>query len=175
MNTPTMIPVIAIDGPTASGKGAVAQAVARGWAFTIWTVVPCTVWSPCRPCARGLRRRKPSWMSRMSNSWPMGECLGCALFGRKPFCWMARDVSQAIRRSTGDVASKIATVGALRQALLQRQRDFASARLGRGWARYGQCGLPRCFGKNLFDRPMRRIRAERRYKQINLTRVFLLI
>ena len=33
MNTPTMIPVIAIDGPTASGKGAVAQAVARELGF----------------------------------------------------------------------------------------------------------------------------------------------
>ena len=33
MNTSTMIPVIAIDGPTASGKGAVAQAVAHELGF----------------------------------------------------------------------------------------------------------------------------------------------
>ena len=47
MNTPTMIPVIAIDGPTASGKGAVAQAVARELHFGVVT-----------RCGQGLGQRQ---------------------------------------------------------------------------------------------------------------------
>jgi 3-phosphoshikimate 1-carboxyvinyltransferase len=42
------IPVICIDGPTASGKGTIAAEVARAWATSCWTPARCTA-SPAWP------------------------------------------------------------------------------------------------------------------------------
>ena len=46
------VPVIAIDGPSASGKGTVAQRVAASLAFTISTAARSIVWWRWSQCAR---------------------------------------------------------------------------------------------------------------------------
>ena len=174
MNTPTMIPVIAIDGPTASGKGAVAQAVAQRAGLSLfgqWCLVPFgrlaglarAGWAAETELDVAHEQQLAEWASALD-----------ALLD-ETILLDGEDVSQTIRQeSTGNMASKIATVGALRQALLQRQRDFAQAPgFGRGWARYGQCGLPDALAK-IFLTADAQIRAERRYKQL-IDKGFLLI
>ena len=127
MNTSTMIPVIAIDGPTASGKGAVAQAVAHELGFhyldsgALYRLVALQAlragWTAETELDVAHEQQLAEWASALD-----------ARFLDETILLDGEDVSQAIRQeSTGNMASKIATVGALRQALLQRQRDFAQA------------------------------------------------
>lgn len=166
MNTPTMIPVIAIDGPTASGKGAVAQAVAHELGFhyldsgALYRLVALQAlragWTAETALDVAHEQQLAEWASALDVRF-LGETI--MLEGE--------DVSQAIRQeATGNMASKIATVGALRQALLQRQRDFAQApglvADGRDMA---SVVFPDALAK-IFLTADAHIRAERRYKQL---------
>ena len=166
MNTPTMIPVIAIDGPTASGKGAVAQAVAHELGFhyldsgALYRLVALQAlragWTAETALDVAHEQQLAEWASTLDVRF-LGETI--VLEGE--------DVSQAIRQeATGNMASKIATVGALRQALLQRQRDFAQApglvADGRDMA---SVVFPDALAK-IFLTADAHIRAERRYKQL---------
>ena len=127
MNTPTKVPVIAIDGPTASGKGAVAQAVARELGFhyldsgALYRLVALLAlragWTAETVLDVAHEQQLAAWASALD-----------ACFLDETILLNGEDVSQAIRQeAAGNMASKIATVGTLRQALLQRQRDFAQA------------------------------------------------
>ena len=166
MNTSTMIPVIAIDGPTASGKGAVAQAVAHELGFhyldsgALYRLVALQAlragWTAETALDVAHEQQLAEWASALDVRF-LGETI--VLEGE--------DVSQAIRQeATGNMASKIATVGALRQALLQRQRDFAQApglvADGRDLA---SVVFPDALAK-IFLTADAHIRAERRYKQL---------
>ena len=166
MNTPTMIPVIAIDGPTASGKGAVAQAVARELGFhyldsgALYRLVALQAlragWAAETELDVAHEQQLAEWASALD-----------ARFLDETIVLEGEDVSQAIRQeATGNMASKIATVGALRQALLQRQRDFAQApglvADGRDMA---SVVFPDALAK-IFLTADAQIRAERRYKQL---------
>lgn len=166
MNTSTMIPVIAIDGPTASGKGAVAQAVAHELGFhyldsgALYRLVALQAlragWTAETALDVAHEQQLAEWASTLDVRF-LGETI--VLEGE--------DVSQAIRQeATGNMASKIATVGALRQALLQRQRDFAQApglvADGRDMA---SVVFPDALAK-IFLTADAHIRAERRYKQL---------
>ena len=166
MNTSTMIPVIAIDGPTASGKGAVAQAVAHELGFhyldsgALYRLVALQAlragWTAETALDVAHEQQLAEWASALDVRF-LGETI--VLEGE--------DVSQAIRQeATGNMASKIATVGALRQALLQRQRDFAQApglvADGRDMA---SVVFPDALAK-IFLTADAHIRAERRYKQL---------
>ena len=166
MNTPTMIPVIAIDGPTASGKGAVAQAVAHELGFhyldsgALYRLVALQAlragWTAETELDVAHEQQLAEWASTLDVRF-LGETI--VLEGE--------DVSQAIRQeATGNMASKIATVGVLRQALLQRQRDFAQApglvADGRDMA---SVVFPDALAK-IFLTADAHIRAERRYKQL---------
>ena len=166
MNTPTMIPVIAIDGPTASGKGAVAQAVARELGFhyldsgALYRLVALQAlragWTAETELDVAHEQQLAEWASALD-----------ARFLDETIVLEGEDVSQAIRQeATGNMASKIATVGVLRQALLQRQRDFAQApglvADGRDMA---SVVFPDALAK-IFLTADAHIRAERRYKQL---------
>ena len=166
MNTPTMIPVIAIDGPTASGKGAVAQAVAHELGFhyldsgALYRLVALQAlragWTAETELDVAHEQQLAEWASALDAS-----------FLDETIVLEGEDVSQAIRQeATGNMASKIATVGALRQALLQRQRDFAQApglvADGRDMA---SVVFPDALAK-IFLTADAHIRAERRYKQL---------
>lgn len=115
------IPVITIDGPTASGKGTVTQYVARqlGWhtldsgALYRLTALACL--------KAGLDIQSEAAVAQAASQLDVqfkGEHIYLA----------GEEVAAAIRQEeVGNTASKIAVYPALREALLQRQRDFRCA------------------------------------------------
>lgn len=115
------IPVITIDGPTASGKGTVTQHVARqlGWhtldsgALYRLTALACL--------KAGLDIQNEAAVAQAASQLDVqfkGEHIYLA----------DEEVAAAIRQEeVGNTASKIAVYPALREALLQRQRDFRCA------------------------------------------------
>lgn len=160
------VPVIAIDGPTASGKGAVAQAVAQQLGFhyldsgALYRLVALIAlqsgWDIHTELDVAHEQQLADWASQLDVQF-LGELI---MLGTE-------NVAQAIRQEeVGNMASKIATVGSLRQALLQRQRDFAQppglVADGRDMA---SVVFPHATVK-IFLTADAQIRAERRYKQL---------
>jgi cytidylate kinase len=113
------IPHITIDGPTASGKGTVAQLVAKtlGWHYLDSGAI-------YRACA----------LHAMDEDVPLSELDRVAKLAAKlPLrfnddgrAWLNLDeVTEAIRaEAVGNAASMISSAPPVRAALLQRQRDF---------------------------------------------------
>ena len=114
-------PVIAIDGPTASGKGTVATRVAAELGFhvldsgalyrlTAWTVLDKNIDSNDISAVALAARR-------MDIRFDDGQI------------WLAgQDVSQLIRQEhVGNLASRLAPAAPVREALLERQRAFRKA------------------------------------------------
>ena len=160
------VPVIAIDGPTASGKGAVAQAVAQQLGFhyldsgALYRLVALIAlqsgWDIHTELDVAHEQQLADWASQLDVQF-LGELI---MLGTE-------NVAQAIRQEeVGNMASKIATVGSLRQALLQRQRDFAQppglVADGRDMA---SVVFPHATVK-IFLTADAQIRAQRRYKQL---------
>ena len=157
MNT---IPVIAIDGPSASGKGTVAQAVATELGFhyldsgALYRIVGLAV----------MRANK-----NLDNE---SEVISILLkinikFINNVVLLDAADVSEAIREEPVSVAaSKVGAHAKVRQALLDRQRAFRQAP--------GLVADGRDMGSVVFPDSVLKIyltagvkaRAERRYKQL---------
>tara|TARA_A100000171_G_C2101820_1_gene130124 strand:+ start:84 stop:758 length:675 start_codon:yes stop_codon:yes gene_type:complete len=115
------VPVIAIDGPTASGKGTVAQRVAQrlGWvvldsgALYRLTALAC------------LRKG----VSDSNEAEVAGIAAGLSVqFDDGLILLDGEDVTAAIREeAVGVLASRVAAFGLVRQALLERQRAFRQA------------------------------------------------
>lgn len=153
-------PVIAIDGPTASGKGTVAQRVAGhlGWAVLDSGAL--------------YRLTALACMQKGVVDTDEAQAAGVAAqlnvrFDRGAIFLDDRDVTEAIRdEAVGVFASRIAAFGAVRQALLERQRAF------RQWP--GLVADGRDMGTVVFtDAPLKiflvadvAARAERRCKQL---------
>ncbi len=112
------IPVIAIDGPTASGKGTVAHKVADRLGFHYLD--------------SGSLYRLTALAAERANVDPTDESSVATLAGALEVrftgdqVWLAgENVSDAIRtESVGQNASRVAALPGVRKALLQRQRDF---------------------------------------------------
>ncbi len=155
------IPHITIDGPTASGKGTVAQRVAQalGWHYLDSGAI-------YRACA----------LHAMDEDVPLSEFARIAAlaaklplrFGEQGRVWLGHsDVTEAIRgEAIGNAASIISASPLVRAALLARQRDFLT-----------QPGLVtdgRDMGSVVFpDAPLKvfltasaQARAQRRYNQL---------
>jgi cytidylate kinase len=158
--SPTRIPVIAIDGPTASGKGTIAHRVAQalGWAVldsgALYRLTALAVQQ------QGVDPDDEHAVARVAQD------LDVAFQGDQVLL-SGIDVAGLIRQeSVGNLASKIAAYPPLRQALLDRQRAF---RLAPGLVADG-----RDMGTVVFpDAPLKifleadvRARAERRCKQL---------
>ncbi len=114
------IPVITIDGPTASGKGTVAAAVAQalGWhvldsgALYRLTALVC-LRSGVDPADAGA-------VAEVARNLDVSFNDGIRLQGE--------DVGLAIRdEAVGNLASRVAAYPDVREALLERQRDFRTA------------------------------------------------
>jgi cytidylate kinase len=154
------VPVIAIDGPTASGKGTIAAAVARRLGFhyldsgALYRLVAFaameadTDLADQAALARIARNLKPLFQG------------GRIVLG-------GRDVTDLIRQeSVGAAASRVAALGEVRQALVQAQRGF---RVAPGLVADG-----RDMGSVIFPDARLKIfltadvqsRAERRHKQL---------
>lgn len=111
-------PVITIDGPTASGKGTVAQRVARalGWAVldsgALYRLTALAV------IEHGIDIDDPAAVARVAGQLDI-------TFDADRVLFEGRDVTSRIREEQiGDLASRLAGYPALRQALLARQRAF---------------------------------------------------
>ena len=115
---PSLVPVIAIDGPTASGKGTIAQGVALALG---WHVLDS-----------GALYRLAAWTVLDRNA-DANDIDQVALLARRMDVTFAGtqtfmsgvDVTELIRQEhVGNLASRLAPHAALREALLDRQRAF---------------------------------------------------
>ncbi len=154
------IPVIAIDGPSASGKGTVAARVAEALGF--------------RYLDSGALYRLAALAARDAGVDVDDEVALAALAGRMQVefrdgaTWLAgRDVTAALRsEEVGTAASLVAAKGQVRKALLARQRGFRTPP--------GLVADGRDMGSVVFpDAPLKVFltagvdtRAERRHKQL---------
>lgn len=115
------IPVITIDGPTASGKGTVAHRVAQilGWGVldsgALYRLTALSV------LQKGIDPADPRAVAQVAESLDVAfHSAGVLLEG----C----EVSAFIRQEeVGNLASRLAPIPALRAALLERQRAFRQA------------------------------------------------
>ncbi len=155
-----LIPVIAIDGPSASGKGTVAQRVAAELGFSY-----LDSGALYRLTAFAAQRQGVAW-----DDEPAVARVAATLnvvFEGEHILLAGQDASLAIRsEEMGYGASRVAALPAVRVALLERQRAFA--RLP------GLVADGRDMGSVVFpDSPLKifltasaQVRAERRYKQL---------
>ena len=126
-----MMPVIAIDGPSASGKGTVAQRVAEALGFAY--LDSGAIYRVAALAAE--RAGLDAGLDAGGTPEVLAADALAALAGAMPLrfsagrVWLAdADVSDAIRsEACGANASRLAAIPAVRTALLQRQRDFRAA------------------------------------------------
>jgi cytidylate kinase len=154
------VPVIAIDGPTASGKGTVAQRVAQSLGFHYLD--------------SGALYRLVALSALRSNTLlvdepalaKLAETLPCTFIDGK-IMLSNEDVSDALRaEEVGNTASRIAVLPAVRQALSELQLRFRS--------RPGLVADGRDMGTVIFPQADLKVfltasvaaRAQRRYKQL---------
>jgi cytidylate kinase len=121
------VPVLAIDGPSGVGKGTVARIIAQqqGWHLldsgAIYRAFALAV------DARNIDVTDESALEEVANNLDLefktetdSELVSVYLDGE--------DVSKVLRtEQTGEMASKIASIGVVRAALLKRQQAFAKA------------------------------------------------
>jgi cytidylate kinase len=155
-----IIPVLAIDGPTASGKGTVASRVAE---VLGWNLLDSG--SIYRMLALSAIKRSVAFDDEASLVKLADSLDACFDHGR--IVLDGEDVSIVVRREeTGNAASKLAALPAVRLALLARQRAYRQApglvADGRDMA---SVVFPDAFLK-IFMTASAEARAERRYKQL---------
>ena len=159
------VPVIAIDGPSGSGKGTIARRVARALGYhlldsgALYRLVALAADDACSSlhnteCLQGLARN----LDVRFEVNPAGE----------ERVWLAgQDVTERLRtEETGAGASIVAQIPAVREALLDRQKDFRRPP--------GLVADGRDMGSEVFPDATLKIyltasaeeRAKRRYKQL---------
>ncbi|MDO4433611.1 MAG: (d)CMP kinase [Alysiella sp.] len=155
--------VIAIDGPSASGKGTVAARVAAalGWDYLDSGAL-------YRLTALYAQQQNVEW-SDENNVANLAAQLP-AVFSGSQIQLNGEDVTDAIRsEQIGMGASAVATLPKVRTALLQRQRDFLNEKGLVGDGRdMGSVVFPNACLK-IFLTATPQIRAERRAKQLGIT------
>lgn len=154
------IPVIAIDGPSASGKGTVAQRVAAELGFSY-----LDSGALYRLTALAAQQQGVAWDDEPAVA-RVAATLDVVFEGER-ILLDGQDASLAIRsEEMGYGASKVAALPAVRDALLQRQRDFARLPgLVADGRDMGGVVFPAAPLK-IFLTATAEIRAERRYKQL---------
>jgi len=158
--------VLTIDGPSGSGKGSIAQLVAKrlGWhLLDSGALYRLTALSAAQ---QGVDFDDEGGLASVAEGLDVeflpsefGEPVRVLLAGK--------DVTNEIRTEVaGNNASKIASLAAVRQALLQRQRDFAQVPgLVADGRDMGTVVFPAAEYK-VFMTASAEARAERRYKQL---------
>jgi 3-phosphoshikimate 1-carboxyvinyltransferase len=113
------VPVVTIDGPTASGKGTVASRVAQALGFAYLDSGALYRLLALASMNKGLPPTDAQGLGALAASMDIG-------FDGEVIWLDGRDVSAEIRSEVvGNRASEVAAIPAVRQALLRRQRDFA--------------------------------------------------
>jgi len=156
----TAVPVIAIDGPSASGKGTIAQAVARKLGFHYLDSGALYRLVALHAMKEAISLDDEAALARRAGgldvSFEGGEIF---LFGQR--------VTDAIRtEECGKLASRVAALPAVRAALLERQRAFcAPPGLVTDGRDMGTVVFPHAILK-VFLTASAEARAERRHKQL---------
>ncbi len=160
------VPVIAIDGPSGSGKGTLCQTLARHFGWHLLDSGALYRLTGMAADRHGVALDDELAVATLAKNLDVQFVPGAA---GEPTSVLLEgdDVSGELRtEKTGLLASKVAVLGAVRSALLQRQRDFAQAP--------GLVADGRDMGTVVFtDAPLKIFltasaeeRSERRYKQL---------
>lgn len=154
------VPVITIDGPTASGKGTVSHLVASRLGFHYLDSGALYRLTALSALRKGIDLSDEHALSKLARD------LHCSFAGEDIFLGQ-ENVSAAIRaEEVGNTASKIAALPAVRQALYRLQLDFRKTP--------GLVADGRDMGTVIFPHAPLKVfltasveaRAERRYKQL---------
>lgn len=154
-------PVIAVDGPSASGKGTVAQRVASELGFHYLDSGALYRLVALASARAGVSSDDPAGLAGVARDLP-------ASFRNEQVFLFDEDVTDELRsEDCGRRASEVAAVPAVREALLERQRAFRQEP--------GLVADGRDMGSRVFvDAPLKvyltataEVRALRRYKQLN--------
>ena len=158
------IPVLTIDGPSGSGKGTIAQLIAKefGWHYLDSGAL-------YRVLAQAALKHQVA-LDNEQELATLAEQLDVNFIfddDQLSVILEGEDVSTAIRtEQAGNAASKVAALPAVRTALLQRQRDFRQAPgLVTDGRDMGTVVFPDATFK-VFLTASAEIRAHRRYKQL---------
>ncbi|HCY61937.1 MAG TPA: (d)CMP kinase [Oxalobacteraceae bacterium] len=158
--TTVHIPVITIDGPTASGKGTVSHLVAQRLGFHYLDSGALYRLTALSALRKGVDLGDEHALAKLARD------LQCSFSGEDVFL-AHENVSAAIRaEEVGNTASKIAALSTVRQALYRLQLDFRKAP--------GLVADGRDMGTVIFPHAPLKVfltasveaRAERRYKQL---------
>jgi cytidylate kinase len=160
MNDISKLPVIAIDGPSGSGKGTVAEMVARELGFHYLDSGAIYRATALAAKQAGVDFSDQAGLVELAQTLPLHFENGEIWLGNE-------QVSEAIRsEQSGEEASKIATIPLLRQALLARQRAFLQPPgLVADGRDMGSVVFPQA-GLKIFLTASAEARAERRTKQL---------
>jgi cytidylate kinase len=154
------VPVLAIDGPTASGKGTIASLVAMNLGFGYLDSGALYRITALAAQQNGIDETNEQALASLATHMEL-EFLGQTIL------LDGVNISHAIRaEEVGVLASKIAVFPAVRSALLLRQRDFARLPgLVADGRDMGTVVFPNAQLK-IYLTATARARAERRYKQL---------
>ena len=157
---PIRIPVLTIDGPSASGKGTVAERVARALGFHFLDSGALYRLTALSAVRHGVALDDEDRVAGLAATLP-------ATF-RDGAIWLAdENVTEVIRaEAVGEGASKVAALPAVRAALLERQRAYRQPPgLVADGRDMGTIIFPDAAAK-VFLTASAEARAERRYKQL---------
>jgi len=116
------VPVVTIDGPSGSGKGTISRGLA---ARLDWHLLDSGALYRLVALAAA-RRGNPEDPEALAGIATAMDVRFGSVGGAEQVWLESQDVTAALRtEAAGEAASRVAAVPAVRQALLQRQRDFA--------------------------------------------------
>lgn len=157
----TFVPLITIDGPTASGKGTIAARVAASLGFHLLDSGALYRLTALAALQQGVSFDDEQALARVASA------LEVQFTDEPRISLRGVDVTEALRaEAVGNAASRIAVLHEVRAALLQRQRDF--------WQPPGLVADGRDMGTVIFPEAQLKVyltasveaRAQRRHKQL---------
>jgi CMP/dCMP kinase len=159
------VPVITIDGPSGSGKGTVSRAVARALGFSLLDSGALYRLVALAGRKAGIGLDDASGLGQLAGRFDIR--FGSTEAGDEAVWLDGEEVTRAIRtEEAGNDASKVAALGPVRAALLERQRGFAvPPGLVADGRDMGTVVFPQARAK-IFLTAAPQERALRRYKQL---------